>query len=58
MELSRNLTPETDCTTLHPYHWNPPPHECPKLNVDAGFKEGSAALVVLARDEKGMVRGL
>ena len=45
-------------TTLIPHHWRPPPKDCLKLNVDAAFKDGTATIAVLARDDGGHVKGL
>ena len=35
-----------------------PPKGYLKMNADVGFKDGSTTLVVLAKDEIGMVQGL
>ena len=58
MEIARTSPPNTDCSTIHPRHWVPPPKGCLKLNVDVSFKEGEVALAVLARDEARVVQGL
>ena len=58
VELVRALPPKIDCSTIHPHHWSPPPRDCLKLNVDAGFHEGDVLIVVLARNEVGKVDSL
>ena len=58
MELSRHFQPFDDCSLLHPHHCLLPPCNCLKLNVDVGFKQGEAVMVVLAHDDSGKVKGL
>ena len=51
MEIARLTPPFVDCAIVHPHHQTPPPRGRLKLNVDASFKEGFAALAILGRDE-------
>ena len=57
MEVGK-LAPSDPTTTLIPHYWQPPPKDCLKLNVDAVFKDGIAAIAILVRDDGGQVKGL
>ena len=58
MEMARIVLVDAQCLSNHLHHWIPPHRDCLKLNVDAGYKEGSASLAVLTRNDTGKVQGL
>ncbi|XP_030930607.1 uncharacterized protein LOC115956335 [Quercus lobata] len=55
LEFSTLLESEKPSATPVVFRWEPPPPGWIKLNVDAAVAESSSALVVVARDDKGIV---
>ena len=55
MELHWLQGPGAQVLSQYVVSWTPPPKDCLKLNVDAGWKEGVAAVVILTRDDVGGV---